>query len=294
MKTTFINFTALDKTQLQGLLFEPTKKKDTIVIHVHGMAGSFYENSFIPIMAEKFTEKDIAFLSFNNRGHDYICDLNRINGSEVESIKGGAAFEIIEESKHDIKGALLYVNKLGYSKVILQGHSSGANKIIYSLSHQEMLVDGIVLLSPCDDVGLHIDEVGEKQGNLVAIAESYINSNAPETLMPENTFFDYLLSAKTYLNFFKNESAFDVFPYRDPCKEFNDFSKVTVPMLITFGTDGEYLLQSAEEVYDILLQKKSDKTNLTLVEIQGASHSYTGKEEVVALKIVDWIDSLYD
>lgn len=290
MKTLFVNFFATDGIKLQGLLFEPLNPQNTIVIHLHGMAGSFYENSFIPIMADYYTKQGVSFLTFNNRGHDYLCDLEKITSNKVSASVGGAAYEIIEESEYDIDGAISFVKELGYTNIVLQGHSSGANKIVYCMSKKVIDVLGVVLISPCDDIGLHIEELGiDKHIELISLAESFITEGHPEKLMPENTFYDYWLSARTYLDCFKENSAFDAFPYRNGENKFSMFNKIKKPIFVSFGTDGEFLLQSPKYVKGILMQKKSANAEISFSIIEGASHSYTGKEKELAIAIFDWI-----
>ena len=290
MKTSFVNFLATDGVKLQGLLFEPQQKEETIVIHLHGMAGSFYENSFIPVMAEQYTQNGLSFLSFNNRGHDYLCDLEIKKSDNSLSSVGGAAYEIIEESEFDIDGAIEYSKSLGYKRIILQGHSSGANKIVYYMSKKQEDTVGIVLISPCDDIGLHIDEIGEqKYGELINLAKSYVSKGEYKHLMPENTFFDYWLSSKTYLDCFVENSAFDAFPYRNPNNSFSMFNLINKPIFVSFGTDGDFLLQSPEVVRGILERKKSDNTEISFNIVDGASHSYSGKENELVVLILNWI-----
>jgi hypothetical protein len=292
MRTSFIDFLAIDGIRLQGLMFEPDFESATIVIHIHGMAGSFYENSFIPIMAKKYTDEGLAFLAFNNRGHDYLCDLERVTLSGTESLMGGAAYESITDSLFDIDGAIAFAKGNSYKNIILQGHSSGANKIVYSLAQKPLDTIGIVLLSPCDDVGLHIDDVGEKRSKLLILAETLVKEGTPEALMPENTFFNFWLSAKTYIEYFKEGSPFDTFPYRDSDNTFSMFSSFSLPIFVSFGTNGEYLLQSPEVVQKILDKKKSPHTTISFNVIDGASHSYTGKEEIIVSKILEWIKTI--
>ena len=67
-----LDIMASDGTKMKALLYGNKGKR--IVIHVHGMAGNFYENTFIEPIALKCEESNIDFLCFNNRGHDYIAD----------------------------------------------------------------------------------------------------------------------------------------------------------------------------------------------------------------------------
>lgn len=288
MKTSFISFQTEDNILLHGLLFQNEGSCDTIVIHVHGMAGNFYENSFIAEMAKQYTSNGLSFLTFNNRGHDYYCDLLHVDTGD--SSLGGAAFEVFEECLFDIQGAIKFAKNSGYSRIILQGHSSGANKAVYYLSQSKNDICGVALISPCDDIGLHVDEIGEeKRIELLKYAKAQIDAGNQDHLMPHNTFFDYLLSAKTYENCFKYGSAMDTFPYRTPEDEFSAFGAIRIPIFVCFGNDGDYLLQDTNEVEQMLKKKTSTFASLSFEVIDGASHSYSGKEGALAFAIINWI-----
>src|SRR5690606_5581442 len=289
MKTRFAIFQAKDGIVLHGLLFEPDERCQSLVVHLHGMAGNFYENSFIPVLAEQYTENGIALLVFNNRGHDYICDLVRVVPGGTDSLKGGFAYESIEECLFDVEGALSYAARLGYERIVLQGHSSGANKIVYSMAQKLLNVTGVALLSPCDDVGLHLDEVKDRRIQLKEQAQELVKAGTPEALMPLGTFYDYWLSAATYLACFEDGSVFDTFPYRDEDASFSMYSSIKVPIFVSCGTDGEYLLQSITEVREILSTKTSNTSRLSFEVIEGASHSYGGKEKELASRLVKWL-----
>lgn len=291
MKTSFVTFQSTDSIQLHGLLFQSEGFNKSIVIHIHGMAGNFYENSFIAEMAKSYTSNGIAFLTYNNRGHDYYCDLLHVDTGET--CLGGAAYEIFEECVFDIEGAILFAKSLGYTEIVLQGHSSGANKAVYYLSKQKSGIHGVALLSPCDDIGLHIDDLGDNRvSELLNHARELISSGSPDQFMPPKTFFDYLLSAKTYFDCFQPGSALDAFPYRDPQNAFVLFGSVQIPIFISFGNNGDYLLQNPEDVAMLLNLKKSINASLSFNVIDGASHSYTGKEKELVTALVKWIKDL--
>ncbi|MCL2869750.1 DUF1749 domain-containing protein [Candidatus Saccharibacteria bacterium] len=293
MRTELINVKATDNTVHQGMLFEPEKQASSIIIHIHGMAGNFYENTFIPVMAKNYTEQGVAFLTCNNRGHDYICDCKKIDGNTTASYKAGAAYELIEDSLFDIKGAIAFALERGYHDIILQGHSSGANKTVYSMAQSELGVRKVILLSPCDDIGIHLDDCGEGQRDAnIKLARSYVEAGTPDKMMPDGTFFDYLLSAKTYLDCFQDGSALDTFPYRTPNASFDALRKVEGSVLVTFGDTNEYLLQDPTDIKALLQSKLNSSAMLTFRVLTGASHSYQGKESNLTTTVIEWLKSL--
>ena len=51
MKTSLHRITTSDGIELVGLLYEPEVATKKILVHVHGMAGNFYENKFLDAIA---------------------------------------------------------------------------------------------------------------------------------------------------------------------------------------------------------------------------------------------------
>lgn len=154
MKTTFCRTITSDKLRLDGLLFEPDKKSNTAILHIHGMAGNFYENVFLDSMAEEYTKAGYAFLTGNNRGHDHIADFH-IVGPKENYKRIGDVFEKIEDCILDINTWLEFLKQKGYKVFILQGHSLGAVKAVYYLNnYSNNPFISLVLASPPDILGL--------------------------------------------------------------------------------------------------------------------------------------------
>ena len=293
MKTSFVEMRSIDNIAMHGILFEPDNGSDIIVIHHHGMEGNFYENTFISFMAQIYTEKGISFLTYNNRGHDYICDLKMDTTDGVKSIKGGTAYENIGDNANDVEGAVNYCKGKGYRKIVLQGHSSGANKVVYAMATRNIDVFATVLLSPCDDYGLYISETTIEEINAFRkIAKNMIDEGKTNEFMPRDAYMGTLISPKTYLECSIEGSAIDVFPYRDSENEFEHFSKINTPIFVTFGTGGDYVLQEFEDVEKLLNEKKSEQASISFNLIEGAPHNYRMHERELAEKISDWICNL--
>lgn len=294
MLTNTLVIFAEDGTKMQSLHYKTVQHVRKIVIHVHGMAGNFYENTFIEKIAEKCNKNGVDFLVFNNRGHDYIADCERVIEGRTESFSAGGAYEKFDECIFDIKGAVQWAVAEGYSEIILEGHSSGANKLIYSfekLNSESLLnkyIKGFVLISPCDDIGIYNSEIEENERKKsFNLANSYIHDGENDKLMPKGTFFDYVLSAETFLNCFTEGSPLDMFPYRKGTLQNTRLSKIKLPMLIIFGNNGDFVLQEFDEIAD--MYKKSGIQDFEMKVIDQAGHSYRGCEEELSSSIIDWI-----
>lgn len=298
MVTNTLVILAEDGTKMQALHYKAKEDSKTIVIHVHGMAGNFYENSFIEEIAAECNKMGNDYLVFNNRGHDYIADCERVKDGGVEFFSGGGAYEKFDECIYDIKGVVQWAVSEGYEEIYLEGHSSGANKIIYSFEKLSEVSDfngrikGIMLISPCDDIGIFYSEIDEEKRNFsYQLAKKHIQDGEKDELMPQGTFFDYLLSAETFLDSFTEGSSLDMFPYRKGNLKDTKLCKVNVPMLILFGNNGDFVLQ---DIQDIKRMYKNIVENFEIREIDQADHSYKGQEKVLASTIVEWIGRVHE
>lgn len=298
MLTNTLVILATDGTKMQALHYTGGKEKKRIIIHVHGMAGNFYENPFMEEIAANCKEVGIDYMCFNNRGHDYIADCERVHTEGSEFYNGGGAYENFTECIYDIEGAIRWAILEGYSDIFLEGHSSGSNKIVYSLDKlglsNDMMkkVKGLILISPCDDIGVYQSEISnEDRDSSFKMAKSFMNNGEENALMPLGTFFDYLLSAKTFLECFVEDSPLDMFPYRRGNIKDTNMSKIEIPKLILFGDNGDFVLQEFDEIRDIY--KQSAIQNYEICVINNANHSYKGCEKKLAENIVKWIERTF-
>ena len=74
MKQKLVRINSIDGIEQPGVLSIPNVKTDKIVIHVHGLNGNFYEDRFVDTLAETYTNKNYAFLTFNNACFLFNCD----------------------------------------------------------------------------------------------------------------------------------------------------------------------------------------------------------------------------
>ena len=164
--------------------------------------------------------------------------------------------------------------------ICLQGHSTGANKVVYyqSIRHSAD-IDATILLSPCDDIGILQNKLGKKKfEKAICKAQKSVKENKGNTLMPTWAVF-YPMSARTYLDSYTDKSPLDVFPYRRKTRSFRELASVRTPILVIFGNNGEYVLGSIEDTVNLIISKSKSSTKIDTKIIDGAPHNYLGKEK---------------
>lgn len=287
MNTKFIRAVTEDKLILQGLLFEPDQPTEKIVLHIHGMAGNFYENKFLDFMAETFTQNGWAFLTVNTRGHDMIADFP-VAGDKEEYKRIGNAFEDFTECILDIKTWMDFTEQQGFSNIVLQGHSLGSVKSVYYLAKTgDKRVQKLLLAAPPDMVTL--TEEWPKHKEMLELSKKWVEQGRERDLIPENVDDWYYLSARTYLQFSTRGGEIDVFNYSDPLSP-SALSEITVPTLAYIGSDDWCMVVKPADGLEMLTQKAKNCPKFDTQIIEGTGHSYWKKEQEAAGIVVNWLN----
>lgn len=288
-----VSFLASDNVMLSGILYE--SHTNSIIISVHGMKN----NAINPIsnaIGELAVQKGISLLSFNTRGHDLVSYIETMeNGKKIKKL-GGASFEDVLEAYEDIKGAIDFVSSLGYQTIYLLGHSLGCTKIVYTYSKMKKnnelsivnKIKGILLLSLVDIPNIQKFYLGIHYDDMLNLAEAKEKTGNLEELMPKNTFI-HPISVKTYLRYFRDNSEIDIADYSST--SLDKLNTITSPLLMIWGTEKEMILQTPSKLEKIL-KDKITSTPLTVEFIEGANHSYVGKEDLLAKEVINFIKNL--
>lgn len=280
-----------DGLELKG--FFSVRKSDIVVFHSHGTAGDFYSHKFIDVEGEFLSNKNISFLTANNRGHDVYADIRKHNGRSVEWTTIGGGFEKFEDCVLDISAWLDYLEKRGIRKVILQGHSLSQKALYYFDKTNDKRVVGIIQLSPQNDAGLMFYSLGEKKYKEInkKIEEMVKEGKGNEVLPKELSPVSYVTSAQMYKGYLTETGAGTLTPYHNEnSPKWKTIERIKIPMLVTFGSKDVYMKPSATEAAKIIIKKNK---NIDVQVIENASHSYIGYEKELTGIIYRWISKYY-
>lgn len=286
MSTEFIRITTEDRLILQGLIYKPAEFSKKAYLHIHGMAGNFYENRFLDVMAKGITNAGYAFLSINTRGHDIIADFP-IAGSEEKYKRIGDAYEKFEECLLDIKPAIDYLQKNGYGEIVLCGHSLGAVKVAYYVAKtQDPRIKKLVLMSPPDMVGLAEKE--SCHNDLMVQSQKLISEGKGEELLPEKIWGWCHLSANAYVDLDTRDNPVDIFNTYDKTKP-SLLSEIKIPTLAFLGEKDDAAILPQQEALEVIKSKANNAPSFEINIIAGAPHSYFGEEKEMTEVIIKWL-----
>lgn len=286
-----IYFEASDKTELVGLLEKPEKTTNKVVISIHGMQSNCLKQRET-ILSNKITEAGIAYFAFNNRGHELMTYTRKAEGKKI--LDGGSVYEDVLDGYYDIKGAIDKMLELGYTDIYLQGHSLGCTKIVYTYNKLKKENDyvqnikGIILLSLVDIPECQKYDLGDKYDKMMEYAENKENEGKTSDLMPIEA-FDHPISVKSYLRYFKYNEEIDFARYSDKTYIFPELNNIGVPLFMRWGNVYELVIQDLNELVKVLKERiKNPKLDVDYID--GADHGYTGKEELLAKQIINFIE----
>jgi pimeloyl-ACP methyl ester carboxylesterase len=277
------------------------------LVHVHGWDGNFYENRFIDHAAEVCVRRGIGFVSGNNRGHDYIADVlrdRRSQKSDIRSqkseVKGGTGgldyvqlggmYEKLADCVADIRAWVDFVVARGAERVVLQGHSHGAIKVVHYLATtRDPRVCGLILLSPSDDMGWARKQLGERFLWVMARAREMVRMGSGRKLLPEKD-FPYPVSAATFFDCYSKGSITGIFNVsRTDREEFPELASIRVPALLAVGTVEEAFVGAPQKYVGDIRACMVNCPSFTGAVIEGAPHNYLGREPQLASVLDDWL-----
>lgn len=296
MNIKMVHFKATDNVKLSGFIYKSNKKTKKILISVHGMATNCLKHRD-EVIAEKLT-KNIDMLAFNNRGHDLTSYIKKERDGKKQKMLAGTSYEEISECYNDILGSINYCIENGYEEIYIMGHSLGCTKTIYTYNkliqenNKEILdkIKGVLLLSLVDIPKALQIYLNDNFPAMVTYAKNMRKEGLDNLLMPEKSFI-HPISVKTFLRYAINNEDINFARYSDDTYNFEEINNIKCPLFMRWGNNNEMILQKADDLCTVLKNKiKNEKLDIGYID--GANHSYTGKEEILANQITEFIDKI--
>ncbi len=135
---TWCAFTTRDGIQLDGMWQAaplPTQIGLDAIAFIHGTGGNFYGSTMLDLFADRFLKLGCSVLRVNTRGHDGISTAVARGGG----LRLGAAFETVDDCRHDLAACLNWLHAKVGARVGLLGHSLGAVKCLYAVAQEQQL-----------------------------------------------------------------------------------------------------------------------------------------------------------
>jgi pimeloyl-ACP methyl ester carboxylesterase len=288
-----VRIEAEDGLELVGFYATPTgRPARRAVLHVHGMSGNFYENLFVSTVGEAVLAKGLAFLTVNNRGHEYASDNVRRTPEGGVFSKGGATWEVFDECVFDVGGGARYLASRGHEGIYFEGHSLGCLKVAHYLAERrDPRAAGAVLLSPADMFGIRAQNSRRPLEDLVREARALTAAGKGDTLMPDAG-YEVPLSAAMVASVYGDPRKTDIFPFRLGDRgDYRVLSSLAVPLLVVYGTLYEAVTVPVADALALARAHATSSPAVTTVAVEGGDHIYLGHEDELAQVVASFVEA---
>jgi len=275
-----------------GVMFSPPQShsKRLAVIWVHGWGVNFYLPSYVGI-GRALATLGYPTISVNTRMHDF-GNVEKYSSAGTR-VRGGGYWGITSEDARDIAAWIGYAEQLGYSRVVLVGHSAGwASVGRYQADTGDKRVAGLVFASG-EIVGNLQTSGTAKAGDSdwIRQAQKLVDEGLGEELLRiPNRRLPSFISAATELDMIHRPREYaDFFGTQTPNPP---IGRVSCPLLAFFGTKGDI---GGEKELDLLkssvqrLSKGPRSVKTTM--IAAGDHEYVSEEAQVARTISEWAEA---
>lgn len=192
-------------------------------------------------------------------------------------------------------GAINYCLQRGYQDIYIMGHSLGSTKTIYAYNKlleenkKDILkhIKAIILLSLVDIPMAIKVYLKDNFRRWITFAKNMKKEGMENELMPENSFI-YPISVKTFLRYAIDNNDIDFARFSDKNYDFDKLNNIDIPLFMRWGNKNELIIQDANELCENLKQKiHNNKLDINFID--GANHSYEGKEDLLSKEIKNFL-----
>lgn len=269
---------------LNGVLFRNDDvKADTVMIAVTGIHGNFYSNPFYYDFGETLNGAGIDFIYAQTNDAFNRIETFNANTNQPEII--GSFNERFSYTDEDIEAYLNLAHDEGYTKIILAGHSLGANKVIYYLSrhHDTDKVSRFLLLSPANIEWL-LNGVTQREKDTV---REMCETGRGNDMLPFQLMGWVPCIADTAYDWIFSGLLDNVHVEAD--KDFSQVSNITHTGGLLIGTYDRFTYgDPAGFLTNINNHMPTAKDN-RLIFIDGTGHTYQRKEKETAKRVLEFV-----
>ena len=267
---------------LEGILYNETKKSNSILIAISGINAKDEKNTFYDNIGRTLNKGNIDFICAHTS--DAIKKTTQINFLSGKEETFGSFNEDFNNTEDDIEAYINYVEKLKYKHIYLAGHSIGANKIIYYLSkNHDKRIDKYILMSPTNIMKL-IEKNTQEELNLI---KEYKEQNKDNEIIPFLLFGWYQCTAKSAYDWVYNNILDNI--HFDKDGDFSQINKITHSGAMIIGSFDRFACGDPIGFLENINNHTQNKEKNKLLIIQETGHVYQKKEQEIADALLNLI-----
>ena len=250
-----------------------------LAICVYGVASNFYSPGLFETLADLFCERGIAALRVNTRGHDNVFATTSKSGRGWY----GAAFEVVDECRHDVAGWLNWAEQAGYRKVALVGHSLGAIKALYATSHEPReSIHRVIAISPPRLSHSFFREGldSARYFQTLTTAQELVKTGRGQELFLSGYPFPLYITGTGYIDKYGPDERYNFFRFLE---------RIDVPVLFTYGERELEGSAAFAGIVEAIAAIAKARDNIRVTTIPRADHNYTAQHGALGEAVLNWL-----
>lgn len=280
MLVDLVQTTTRDGVRLDGIYQSSptgnTARTVDVFLCVHGTGSNFYGSTLFDMLSEKLLSLGISVLRINTRGHD----LMSVAASQRGGRRLGAAYEIVDDCRHDLAAWIGWLKEHGAARIGLAGHSLGAVKCLYAQAHDpDPPVSRLLAISPprLSHSWFAQSEQGGEFLDTYERAKLLVDAREGDTLLDVRLPLPFVISAAGYIEKYGPDERYDYTKF---------IGRVNCPILQTLGereAGSNMAFQGAAEA----VARAAPAVRVEI--IAGADHFYTGTRDQLLACVEQWL-----
>jgi alpha-beta hydrolase superfamily lysophospholipase len=283
MLVDLIQTTTRDGVRLDGVYQTPPRPAQAglavdAFLLIHGTGGSFYSSSLLESLGERLLDLGCGVLRGNTRGHDLASTASTPRGG----IRQGAAYEVVDECRHDLTAWSAWLRQQGCSRIGWLGHSLGAVKCLYTAAREVPPPACVVAVSPprLSHSWLSEDVQGEPFRLAFQLARARVQAGRADELIEVQRPLPMLITAGGFVEKYGPDERYNFLRF---------ITQVPCPVLATYGSVEVATNRAFQEVPTELRALAEQQPWLAVEVIEGADHFYLAGRDVLADRVADWL-----
>src|SRR5262245_20709997 len=248
-------------------------------IFVHGTGGNFYSSTLFDALAERLLALGTAVLRVNTRGHDGISTAITERGGR----RLGAAYEVVDECRHDVAAWLDWLRQKTGPRAGLLGHSLGAVKSIFTLAQEPQLAAAcLVAVSPprLSYSWFCTSPEGPAFLETFQTAERLVQEGKPGALMEVKLPLPFVITAAGYVETYGPDERYNYLKL---------LGGIRGPTLVTLGETEVAINMAFRAAPEAVAELARKHPPLTVETVPGADHFYTGTRPELLARVEAWL-----
>ncbi len=285
MLVDLVQITTRDGVRLDGMLQTPTRASAGTIdglCFVHGTGGNFYGSTLFDAIGQHLLDRGIHILRVNTRGHDGISNAVTATGGR----RLGAAYEVVDDCRHDLAAWIDFLKKRVGPRVGLVGHSLGAVKCLYAVAREQILdVDCVAAISPPRLSYSWFCSSPEAQAFLDTFqqADALVQAGQPVATLNVTLPLPFVITAAGYVEKYGPDERYNYLSF---------LNGVRCPVLVALGAlevADNMAFRGAPEALAELARRQRD---LSVATIADANHFYAEGREALIGQLDQWLRGL--